>query len=218
MNILDYAQLIKNLPVRQQALTTKRITWQKAEENNVWLKNLNDELFENNNFLTLSRQDIFNTNDIRKIIIKTIYWGYTRGMRGNNFQNILNNIDLLEKTLIDLKSKSEIEKIEFIDLNIFKKIKGLGLSTYSKLLYFFGINFNKLPCLILDQRLIDVFSSKKIIQFNKLNNISNYNAERKYLDFLVVTNHIANEIQTENENIEQFLFIFGNNLKNNIDE
>ena len=218
MNILDYKQLIKNLPVNQQALTTKRITWQKAEENNEWLKIINNELFENNDSLTLSRQDIFNTNEIRKIIIKTIYWGYTRGMRGNNFQNILNNIDLLEKTLIELKSKSENEKIESIDLIIFKKIKGLGLSTYSKLLYFLNINFNNLPCLILDQRLIDVFSSRKFIQFNKLNNISNYNAERKYLDFLVVTNHIANEIQTENENIEQFLFIFGNNLKNKIDE
>lgn len=139
-------------------------------------------------------------------------------MRGNNFQNILNNIDLLEKTLIELKSKSENEKIESIDLIIFKKIKGLGLSTYSKLLYFLNINFNNLPCLILDQRLIDVFSSKKFIQFNKLNNISIYNAERKYLDFLVDINHIANEIQTENENIEQFLFIFGNNLKNSNDE
>ena len=63
MNIDNYKILIKNLPVRQQCFTTKRTTWNKAENEVGWLKTLNDKLFGDSGTLTISRQDIFNTKD-----------------------------------------------------------------------------------------------------------------------------------------------------------
>ena len=39
------------------------------------------------------------------------------------------------------------------------------------------------------------------------------NAEKKYLEFLQLTRQLANKFETEGENIELFLFTFGNNLK-----
>ena len=75
------------------------------------------------------------------------------------------------------------------------------------------IKFNKNPCLILDQRLIDVFAQKRFDEFQDLNRISYSNAESKYLDYLEITNKVSNELITSGENIEQFLFIFGSNLK-----
>ena len=214
MNIESYKILISNLPVRQQCFTTKRTTWTKAESEIKWLKNLNDKLFGDNKTLTISRQDIFETNEPREQIIKTIYWGYTAGMRGNHFLNILKNIDTIENVLRTLRDKTNPTTTDFNDLTLtFKNVAGLGLSTYTKLLYFFKISFNGNPCLILDQRLIDVFSSKAYSNFQQLSNIRYDNAEKKYLDFLQLASQIASNIETEGENIELFLFTFGNNLK-----
>lgn len=210
-----YKILITNLPVRQQSFTTKRTTWEKAESQIEWLTALNNNLFSDNKTLTLSRQDIFDTTNLRELIIKTIYWGYTRGMRGNHFVNILKHIDLLEDTFAKLKQKAKLTSDDFDQLTqIFKNIAGLGHSTYSKLLYFLQLSFNENPCLILDQRLIDIFASKTYSEFKLLNTISyGTKAEKMYLEFLRLTNEVSKSLGTEGENIEQFLFIFGNNLK-----
>lgn len=215
MEIVNYKTLISSLPVRQQCFTTKRGTWLKAEREINWLADLNDRLFENRKTLTISRADIFNTNDsIKESIVKTLYWGYTGGMRGNHFVNILKNIHLLESTFKELKTKSLLTNNDFEHLTaVVKNIPGLGLSTYSKLLYFLDIRFNNCPALILDQRLIDVFANKKFEDFSELDRINYSNAERNYLEYLLITNKIAIELNTQGENIEQFLFIFGNNLK-----
>lgn len=215
MKIDNYQTLISSLPVRQQCFKTKRNTWLKAEGEINWLKDLNKRLFEERKTLTISRQDIFNTNDsIREIIVKTIYWGYTGGMRGNHFINILKYIPLLESTFKELKSKSQLTNNDFEEMTrVFKNIPGLGLSTYSKLLYFLNVRFNNNPALILDQRLIDVFANKYYEDYSELLPINYGNAEKKYLEFLKISNKIAIELNTQGENIEQFLFIFGNNLK-----
>jgi len=214
MNIESYKIIISNLPVRQQCFTTKRTTWTKAEDKFDWLKDLNDKLFKDKTTLTISRQDIFETLGAREIIIKTIYWGYMAGMRGNHFVNILKHIDDIENEMLKLRKNTNPTTIDFTELaTTFKNLTGLGLSTYSKLLYFFKIKFNDNPCLILDQRLIDVFATKSYSYFQGLSNIRYDNAEKKYLDFLKLMWQLASEIETEGDNIEQFLFIFGNNLK-----
>jgi len=214
MNIDNYKILITNLPLRKQCFTTKRTTWKKAENEVAWLKTLNDKLFGDSSTLTISRQDIFDTKELREAIIKTIYWGYMRGMRGNHFVNILNNIDIIEKQLLKLRETENPTTSDFNNMILnFKNVSGLGLSTYSKLLYFLNISFEKNPCLILDQRLINVFKSKAYSNFIQLNKIRYVNAEKKYLDFLKLMHEAAINIETEGENIELFLFIFGNNLK-----
>lgn len=214
MELDYYKTLVSKLPVRQQSFTTKRTTWEKAENQIEWLRKLNNNLFDNKKTLEISRQDIFETTDLRELIIKTIYWGYTSGMRGNHFVNILKHIDLLENIFGNLKQIQNPTSNDFNKLSqAFKDISGLGLSTYSKLLYFLQINFNNNPCLILDQRLIDVFAAETYSEFNSIKKIRYDNAEKKYLDFLQLTNELSEKLKTEGENIEQFLFIFGKNLK-----
>jgi hypothetical protein len=184
MNILNYKILIANLPVRQQCFTTKRTTWNKAEYEISWLKIINDKLFSDKTTLTISRQDIFETEDPIEKIIKVIYWGYTAGMRGNHFVNILKNIDTIKNSILKFKANSRLTDTDFLDLTkTFKNVEGLGLSTYSKLLYFFKISFNGNPCLILDQRLIDVFANKTYSEYIQIGAIRYGNAEKKYLNF-----------------------------------
>lgn len=214
MDISKYKILISNLPVRQQSFSTKRKTWKKAENQLDWLENLNDKIFGKKQILTISRQDIFETTDLREVIIKTIYWGYTSGMRGNHFVNILKHLDLIENTFNKLRDTNRPKTEDFHDLTTtFKGVTGLGLSTYSKLLYFLKITFNDNPCLILDQRLIDVFRTKTYSDFQQLNSICYDNADKKYLEFLRLSNDLSKKLNTKGENIEQFLFIFGKNLK-----
>lgn len=214
MNIENFKVLISNLPVRQQSFTTKKTTWKKAEGKIVWLKSINEKLFDNKETLNLSRQDIFNTNTSRETILKTIYWGYTAGMRGENFIKILDKIELLEDALNGLINKKDATYHDFYTFKkAMKDIPGINLSTYSKLLYFFNIKFDGNPCLVLDQRLIDVFNSKFYDEFNSLGKITYANKEKIYLPYLNLTNKISKDLNTKGENIEQFLFIFGNNLK-----
>lgn len=214
MKIETYKTLISNLPVRQQCFTTKRSTWLNAEADIVWLKKLNDQLFGKDDSLTISRQDIFETEDLRKLILKTIYWGYSAGMRGNNFINILQNIKEIEHALINLKKIPNPTEGDYLNIaSQFNSIKGIGPSTYSKLFYFLNISFNGNPCLILDQRLINVFASNTYSNFIRLIYIHHRNAEVKYLLYLPLMNQVAKDLETKGENIEQFLFTFGNNLK-----
>jgi len=76
MKIEDYLTLIRNLPVMQQCFRTKHSTWKKAERKIPWLAVLNDKIFNKQDAVTISRQDIFATGDIRELIVRTIYWGY----------------------------------------------------------------------------------------------------------------------------------------------
>ena len=213
--IKNYSILIQHLPVRQQSETTKRSTWKKAEKEISWLMEFNNNLFGDSETLILSRQDILNaTSSTRDLILKTIYWGYPINMRGNHFVNIMHNIEPLEMAINKLKSKKNLTDNDFEELkNVFKTIPGLGLSTYSKLLYFLNFKINGNPCLILDQRLIDAINGKQFSEYFSLKPLTDYNKESKYSEFLKITNQLANDLQTEGENIEQFLFTYGTNLK-----
>ena len=217
MTLDNYKQLIQNLPVRQQSFTAKRDNkkWLEAEKNFKWFKDLNDNYFTNEQ-LQISRQDIFDiTNSPKEKILKTIFWGYPNGMQGGHksFAGILSKIDRLVEILSDLQNSNDLKLDDLKKAqNNFKPISGLGLSTYSKLLYFFDIKINNIPCLIIDKRLLDVFQSNTFTDFTSLSKIKGDN-EKKYFDCLTIINSAAERLETKGENIEQFLFIFGNNLK-----
>jgi len=213
----NYQPLLQSLPVLQQSFTTKRSTWETAEKSIVWLGELNDKLFQQRATLELSRQDIFShSGSTSELIVKTIYWGYPNGMRGNHFVNILKNIEVLTDTLDSMKSKSSLDESEYESLvKSFDSVPGLGMSTFSKVLYFMKIRFNGNPSLILDLRLIDVFRSNVFADFNELKSIRYDNTRKHYLNYIRIMNELANRLGTSGECIEQFLFIFGNNLKAN---
>lgn len=216
MNISSYITLIQNLPVQEQCFTTKRNTWSEFENSRLWLKELNNQIFNLSNNVVISRKDLYEISDFKQLIVKTIYWGYPGGMRGNNFECILDSIDKIIEILFQLKEKRNPNETDFIDLkNEFAQIKGIGISTYSKILCFSKISFNGDPCLILDARLINIFNSRIFIEFEELKYIRYYNAENKYLTYLKTIHSLALQHRTNGENIEQFLYIFGNNLKEN---
>jgi hypothetical protein len=56
--------------VHQQSFSTKWNTWERADEENTWLKNLNDSLFSGRENLMISCNDIFETIEIKERIVK----------------------------------------------------------------------------------------------------------------------------------------------------
>ena len=217
MTLKNYQPLLQSLPVMHQSFTTKRSNWVNAEKQIDWLKELNDQLFQNQPTLELSRRNLFShTGSTREWVVKIIYWGYPNGMRGNNFVNILSNMEPLEEALDNIRMKGSPDGLDYESLiRIFDSIQGLGMSTFSKILYFMGIQFNGNPSLILDLRLIDVFRSNVFADFAELKALRYDNTRKHYLNYIRIMNELANRLGTSGESIEQFLFIFGNNLKTN---
>ncbi|MEJ8803421.1 8-oxoguanine DNA glycosylase OGG fold protein [Pontibacter sp. H249] len=217
MTLDTYQPLLQSLPVLHQSFTTKRSNWTNAEKQITWLQELNDQLFQNHPSLELSRQDLFShTGSTREMIVKVIYWGYPKGMRGNHFVNILMGMPILEAALDNIKVKSSPDDSDYESLvKSFDSVPGLGMSTFSKILYFMKITFNGNPSLILDLRLIDVFKSNMFADFVELKSIRYDNTRKHFLNYIRIMNELANKLGTSGECIEQFLFIFGNNLKAN---
>lgn len=217
MKIQHYSILIRSLPVRQQSFSTKRSTWGKAESQIPWLAALNNKIFENRNVVTISRQDVFAADDVRELIVKTIYWGYPRGMRGNHVVNIFNSMKEIEAEFmlaLAREANQSIDSSNFASLlELFESIEGLGISTLTKLLYFNNVTFEGHRCLILDSRIIKILQEAKFDEFHSLRHIRYDKGLLLYTRYLEVMSAVSKELDLNCEGLEQFLFLFGGNLK-----
>jgi len=214
ININQFQSLIKSLPTRRQCFSIRRANFQNVENAFPWVIAMNNGLFLNQGVIQLSRNDLFNHGNIdREKILKIIYWGYPRGMRGNHLINILNNVDQIVEELNRLYLINNLNLNDYISFHQWSVgITGLGSSTYTKLLYFCNIYFNSNHSMILDERIIRNFNNNVFIEFANLSPITNYQFHNYYIEYLETLNNLSLQMNTNEENIEQFLFIFGNNL------
>lgn len=202
LELKDYKTVIQHLPVLEQAFQIKAVNWKKFLNNYQY-----DKLFKDNDCITINRLDIFNTQEQELFVLKILLWGYPRGMRGNNFLWITKSIEKIVEILSD--GRADLLTMQ----NSFSNIAGLGLSTYSKFLYFKKYAFGEYSALILDERLIKVFQYNVFEEFETLKSINSYNKEKMYMLYLEIMHEQAANLNTKPENIEQFLFLFGNHLK-----
>lgn len=218
MRITDFSECIKNLPVRRQSFTTSRDyeKWRYVENILPWYKDLNDQIFENKISIYISRQELIsNLNIGAENLLKIFYWGYPQGFQGkrNNLE-LIRSLSVIGEKINELKQRNNLSTNDFFDFHDWTRdIIGLGISTYSKFLYFNGIKFNDKPSIILDSRLMNVFKNNVFEEYFSLNNIRPHNAHKYFIKYIELTNQLSIDMNTSEENIEQFLFIFGNNLK-----
>ena len=209
-----FRDLIANMPIREQAFTSKRETWEKYISELPGIEDLIGEIFGHSKSVEISRHDLFTFGQGSKVklfVFATVLWGYPAGMRGRHFQSIFQNMDHLEKILISNREtniENWGEHYRFID-----QVEGLGLSTYTKFLYFIRATINGLPALILDQRLIDVFRKGIFRECRDLKTISYESAPYLYPKYLKMMDCIANKYHIDSGKLEMFLFEFGGNLK-----
>ncbi len=213
MNLTDFKDLIKAMPVDYQAFDAKWENWKKFTDTNDQVSSILKKVFAGEPEVRISRPDLKVEwkSDLGVFIIKTILWGYSSGMRGNNFEGISNNFDslkgLLENAINDGISdwSAHCKKLD--------DIKGLGLSTYTKFLQFLGVKVEGKYALILDNRIVTVLRRSVFAELAPLKNISDNNPSRRYPEYLDCIHTIAEQNDLNVEQIEFFLFAFGLDLK-----
>lgn len=86
-----------------------------------------------------------------KGVIASVIWGYPKGRfpGGRSFSGIFSRSEELAGALTDLRRREPIAAQDICSQ--FQGFPGLGPSTYTKILYFAGIEAIEGPCLIYDQ-------------------------------------------------------------------
>ena len=131
-------------------------------------------------------------------------------MRDSTFQGILEGLERIQAALPEEK---ELSKDRFP--TVCKKLKGtgIGLSTLSKILYFFRYKVGNLPCLIFDRRIIEVCNELVFSELSGLVQITGLNKCNKYHLYLETIHRLAKANGYKPDQLELFLFQFGSSLK-----
>ncbi len=129
---------------------------------------------------------------------------------GNSFNGVLENTHKLKK-LIQVSQNLTVQDFD----NITKAFKGtgIGLSTLSKILYFFSIRMDGNKCLIHDSRIINVLNNGKFLELHSLIHVSEFNKVKYYSTYLKIMAEISDINGYSVDQLELFLFMFGNSLK-----
>ena len=210
MELATYTNLIKHLPYMEQSFQTQRETWFKYSKHPKFSQ-FYKKVFTNSSAI-ISRNDLFNAakGDFSIAVYSIILWGYPRNMRGISFMGVLENIQQLEGLI---QNSQNLTFQEFENMCKVLKGTGIGLSTFTKILYFFKITLDGYRCLILDSRIIEVLKSGKFQELDTLKKITEFNKHKYYPDYLRLMAEIAKANDYTVDQLELFLFMFGNSLK-----
>ncbi len=214
MELAAYTELIKQMPYRDQSFETQRAIWE-PYRNNHFFSDFYSSTFTKAETVILSREDLFviSKEDSYTAIFSIILWGYPRGYtRANNmarsFPLFLKQTEFLAKWLSDQKQITMEELTEVLN-----RCKGIGLSTLSKLLYFFNASVAGNKSLIMDARIISVLKQAKFKELQSLSGVREHNKEQFYPEYLRISTLLSKMNGYEADQLELFLFMFGNNLK-----
>jgi hypothetical protein len=214
MTLAAYSNLIRHLPYLDQAFETQKSSWQKECNINSLFSKYCKGVFKEET-LKLSRRDCFAhaKQDFVHALFAIIFWGYPRNMRGNSFSNVLKSLQTIQDAFPTQQSISEANFKELVE-----KIKktGVGLSTLTKLLYFFNVAIDGKRCLILDSRIIEVLNDGLFDELRLDVRLSEFNKTSKYIAYLEMMQNIAELNGYKPDQLEFFLFHFGKNLKSEV--
>lgn len=213
MELVNFTDLIKNLPFEEQSFETKRETWIREDyKGHAIFDQYLKVTFKDNLKASFSRADLFHaaTGVFSFAVFSIILWGYPRNMRGNSFVAVLEKVHLLEEK-IQVSQNISVQEFETLCKTL--KGTGIGLSTLTKILYFFKITLNGCRCLIFDSRIIEVLQSGKFQELDTLKKITELNKNKFYLNYLKLMAEIADKNGYSVDQLELFLFMFGNSLK-----
>ena len=157
-----YVELIKNMPVCELACYSKCDIWDKYRNTDQGLSEILNRFSDGKGFIVISRNDLFELAKKKncEFIYATFIWGFPNGGRGR-FEKIIEIKSDIEKKLCEMPSN--ISDQDWINhCKWAKPKKGLGIATYSKLLYFMQISINKNKALILDSLLLHLLQKQAL--------------------------------------------------------
>lgn len=220
LEIKSFVSLIKSMPVQEHSVISKESTWRKHLSRGDEVSGALEEIFADSKLqgnkegtLEISRNDLFRLKKEGinyKFIIAVIIWGYERGMRGNHFESISDNIEELAGLLNQASTGVVNNWVKH--LRDAMKIKGLGMSTYTKFLYFIDAKLESRPALILDLKVISILEKGVFSELFGIKKVRYGNVDN-YLKYLRCIDDLAKQLSVSHGALEMFLFTFALNIK-----
>jgi hypothetical protein len=133
--------------------------------------------------------------------LEIMLWGYPRGWPARVTRGFLENV-----VEIAVHAPNGVAWCEYY--STLHRIGTLGVSTITKLAYFFNRSFEGNKALILDQKIIDVCASGHWAEL-QLPNLRYDNADTHYLGYLRLMDGVARTLKCRPDQVECFLFLFG---------
>ncbi len=204
----DFINLIAAMPTEYQSFTAKRISknWASILQWQDRAGRAMRRVWGNREAIELCRADVKSlaqANDLDCFVMATLIWGYPRGMRSDHAVNICHQLPDLVKLLSKAKKGIKNWRRHFEKVG---NINGLGISTYTKFLYFLGAKVEGRNALILDDTISRVGRRGVFEEFSR-----EY-SDRTYVAYLGRMHELATTLGVSAESLEFFLFEFGLNL------
>jgi hypothetical protein len=209
LNLSQFKTLIKAMPTEYSGATV-------SDEISDWADILQRRdragralrsIFDKKDSVELCRGDLkklAKEKNLDRFVMATLLWGYPSGMRNTYAADIADNLPTLVTLLGTARRGIKNWSEHFEQL---KRIRGISLSTYSKLLYFLSVKVDGYAALILDARIRKVGKDEVFEEF------SGRFTELQYPAYLKQMHSIAKMLDVLPESLEFFLFLFGRNLK-----
>lgn len=197
-------RLITALPASDHSVAVAADFWHEPCQR-AGLGALHDTLFAGRPEVRITRSWLHRSggNEAQLRTLAILLWGYPKGARGNRHQQWL--AALPEITAAAASPAPGWEEYH----GRLTALGGLGISTISKLAFFWGQAFAGRPALILDQRIIGVCAAGRWTELAPLRDLAYPSALRRYPDYLAVMHAIAATGGFSAEQLELFLFALG---------
>lgn len=208
MNLDKYINQIRGLKPMAQEFNYNAKKWQQlSSEHKILVSDFEDIYISRDDVVKVFNNYYFGNSDYMRAFLLTMIWGFGDTgygtFRTNNFISTPANTELIKQS-IDSARVNDLERA----YNLLKKIKGLGVSYISKVLYFAtrGAGIQDYA-LIFDNRvaqsLVRLFAGNDIY---RLVNISPSSKFEDYQTYNKIIHQFAKQYEVEADVIELFLF------------
>lgn len=197
-----WAQLIPLIPVADHTERVDGGLW-KPRFHAYGLTGYHAAIFGGNKSVDISRDRLMRHTYIDPVqkCLEIFLWGYPKGGRGNMSAMFFKNIEEIAKYApATLAWNGYYNKLH--------SVGNLGISTISKLAYFYGHQFGGHQSLILDSRLIKVLAEGRWSGL-AMPNLTYNNASLQYPSYLALLAGVANQLGCPEDHIEFLLFAWG---------
>lgn len=202
-----FSLLIPHFPAHLQTIRVRRSTWEVPFAQAGLTGELN-RIFGQGEQIGISRRSIRGQEDVHRKCLEILLWGYPRGMRGNQHLEFLCNLQ-------EISVRASLDTDWATYFKSLNDLGGLGISTITKLAYFFDKFFEGDPALILDSRILRVLAHGEWMELQPLRRLAPHNAARNYLLYLSTIASVAHEIPgVSPDQLEFFLFSLGDAFEN----
>ena len=203
--IAQHIDEIRNLDVENHTISgIKKDNWAVLDYPE---KNAVQSAIFTNDEISLSRANVKAETDIKTKIMKVLMWGYKMpngGLQRQYADSIVQNLPVLETVFAEIKDKNlnaEEIKAAFDRLGTVKGLGAGGISTNSKLFYFFNVSFEGHKCLILDRVV-----AEKLNLFDDFAGTEWKPVPECYSNYLSRMDELSRENNVSPEQLELFLF------------